>query len=46
MSSGDYFAHPPHAYVNDRFQSRLTLSLLAVASIMSVLLILWALGVV
>jgi hypothetical protein len=46
MSHAEYFAHPSHSYENDYFQSRLTLGLEAVASIMSVLLILWALGVV
>jgi hypothetical protein len=40
---GDYYAHDePTSYANDRRQATLFLTLLAVAAILSVVMILWA----
>jgi hypothetical protein len=39
---GDYYAHPHEHYANDRRQAAMFLTLLAVAAILSVVMILWA----
>jgi hypothetical protein len=39
---GDYYAHSPEHYANDRRQAAMFLTLLAVAAILSVVMILWA----